>query len=125
MTFSIVVQTTMWNIVNAKELINHHTYIELSCYLIKTPLYYIENKGNISSFIIIYLPQNNDGPQTFNPLRLLYVLKRIKNKSCSYYSTFPNVPENTTRHKQHDHGMDTSLSMTSNLQDLHDTHFLH
>ena len=33
-----------------------------------------------------------------NPLRLLNVLKRIKNKSRSYYSTFPNVPGNTTRH---------------------------
>ena len=35
---------------------------------------------------------------SFNPLRLLNVLKRIKNKSCSYYRTFPNVPDNTTRH---------------------------
>ena len=34
----------------------------------------------------------------FNPLRLLNVLKRIKNKSRSYYKTFPNVLENTTRH---------------------------
>ena len=33
-----------------------------------------------------------------NPLRLLNVLKCIKNKSRSYYRTFPNVPENTTRH---------------------------
>ena len=33
-----------------------------------------------------------------NPLRLLNVLKHIKNKSRSYYRTFPNVPENTTRH---------------------------
>ena len=34
----------------------------------------------------------------FNPLRLLNVLKHIKSKSRSYYRTFPNVPENTTRH---------------------------
>ena len=34
----------------------------------------------------------------FNPLRLLNVLKRIQIKSRSYYRTFPNVPENTTRH---------------------------
>ena len=33
-----------------------------------------------------------------NPLRLLYVGKRIKNKSRSYYSMFLNVLENTTRH---------------------------
>ena len=38
------------------KLINHHTYIELSCYLIKTPTILrfsaiiIENKGKISSF---------------------------------------------------------------------------
>ena len=38
------------------------------------------------------------GQASFNPLRLLNVLKRIKNKSRSYYRTFPNVPENTTRH---------------------------
>ena len=39
-----------------------------------------------------------NGDLTVNPLRLLTVLKRIKNKSRSYYRMFPNVPENTTRH---------------------------
>ena len=33
-----------------------------------------------------------------NPLRLLNILKHIKNKSRSYYRTFPIVSENTTRH---------------------------
>ena len=53
--------------------------------------------------------------------------QRTVNQTVMYRKLFITIRQQIglDLYKQHDHGMDTSLSGTSNLQDLHDTHFLH
>ena len=57
-----------------------YIYIELCCYLIKTPtklrfppLYILKTKAKLLVFVLFTLAQNSDGPQTFKSVYLLCI----------------------------------------------------